>query len=295
VPEPQELPGALPDIEPEDLVATARSVGVPDHDLPDPAVLRGRRVVLDGGYNFRDLGGHRSIDGRRVRYGRVYRSDHLHGLSDRDVALIAAIGLRRVHDFRLAKERERQPSRWPTPGPEVVLLNVGDAGTDETAVDVVLDILAGRIPLPPPTFWDDGYLDMVERARPMFVAMLSGLADGDGLPALFHCTGGKDRTGISGALLLELLGVPRDVAMSDFLATNVFRTPVRARALEAQLDAVGIAIADALPILGVTRSALVAAWRRIDDEFGGTVPYLLAGGMDESVPDRLRALLLEPA
>lgn len=158
----------------------------------------------------------------------------------------------------------------------------------------MLDILAGRIPLPPRTFWDDGYLDMVVRAQPMFVAMISALTDGDALPALFHCTGGKDRTGISGALLLELLGVPREVAMSDFLATNVFRTPTRAAALAAQLAEVGIAVADALPILGVTRSALSAAWARIDTEFGGTVAYLVDGGMPVTAPQRLRELLLEP-
>jgi hypothetical protein len=82
--------------------------------------------------------------------------------------------------------------------------------------------------------------------------------------------------------------------MDDFLATNVFRTPARAVALQDQLAGIGIAVRDALPILGVTRSALTAAWRRIDDEFGGTLPYLVGGGMDPAVPGQLRELLVVP-
>jgi protein-tyrosine phosphatase len=292
--EPLQLDGLRADTDPEVLIARARAVGVDDADLPRTSVLARRRIVLDGGWNFRDLGGYPTTDGRTTAWGRVMRSDHLNGLTDRDLELIGRIGLRTVHDFRLAKERERQPSRAWEPAPAIRLLNVGDAGTDEAAVDVVMDILSGRIPLPPRTYWDDGYLDMVERARPMFVAMISALSIPEDLPSLFHCTGGKDRTGISAALLLELLGVSRDVAMDDFLATNVFRTPARAVALQDQLAGIGIAVRDALPILGVTRSALTAAWRRIDDEFGGTLPYLVGGGMDPAVPGQLRELLVVP-
>ncbi len=293
--EPLQLDGLRPDTDPDTLLADARTVGIAEADLPRREVLAGRRLVLDGGWNFRDLGGYVTADGRSMTaWGRVMRSDHLNGLSDRDVALIGRIGIRTVHDFRLSKERERQPSRTWDPSPSIRLLNVGDAGTDVAAVDVVMDMLSGRIPLPPPTFWDDGYLDMVERARPMFVEMISALSIADHLPALFHCTGGKDRTGISAALLLELLGVSREVAMDDFLATNVFRTPVRARAIAAQLAEAGIDVRDALPVLGVTRSALTAAWRRIDDEFGGPLAYLLGGGMDPDTPQRLRDELLVP-
>jgi protein-tyrosine phosphatase len=283
----------VPDLSPTELLAAARSAGLPDRDLPtDPELLVGRRIVLDGAYNVRDLGGYRTADGEHETVWRtVLRSDHLHTLTDTDVAALSGLSIERIHDFRLEKERERQPSRRFEPAPEVVLLNVGDAGTDEAAVDVVLDILAGRRPLPPGTFWDEGYLDMIERARPMFVALIASLADGPA-PSMFHCTGGKDRTGISAALFLELLGVSRDVAMDDFLATNVFRTPVRAVALRDQLAGVGVNVVDALPILGVCRSALQAAWDRIDSEYGGSEEYLVRGGLDPSAPARLRARYL---
>jgi protein-tyrosine phosphatase len=70
-----------------------------------------RLVPLEGAYNFRDLGGYGTTDGRRVRWSRVYRSDHLNGLTDSDRAVIAAIGLRAVVDFRLPFEREQRPSK----------------------------------------------------------------------------------------------------------------------------------------------------------------------------------------
>jgi protein-tyrosine phosphatase len=294
-------PVSATDASPQDLIAAAKEVGIADADLPDPAHLVSRRLPLGGAFNLRDLGGYQTADGRTTMWQRVYRCDHMNTLADADLALISSLGLTRVHDFRLEKERLRQPSRVPAGSTaEVRLLNVGDAGTDETAVDVILDILAGRRPLPPPTFWDEGYLDMIDRARPMFVSLLTGLTEldplptvpGAPLPAMFHCTGGKDRTGLGAAFLLELLGVDRVTIMSDFLATNVYRTPSRAVALADQLASVGITISDALPILGVTRSALTGAWNAIDAEHGNVHGYLVAAGLDPSVPELLRSTLL---
>ncbi len=285
-------PDLLADLSADELLADARSVGVPERDLPEASVLDGRRIVLEGAFNLRDIGGYPTQDGRVIAWRRVLRSDHLNALTDRDVAVLTSLGLARIHDFRLEKERDRQPSRLPDPAPPVTLLNVGDAGTDVAAVDVVHDILAGRIPLPSASYWDEGYLDLLERGRPMFVAMISALAEPDHLPALFHCTGGKDRTGLSAFMLLTLLGVDRATATSDFLATNTYRTPTRARALSDQLTAVGVNVADALPILGVTRSALDTALGAIEATEGTVEAYLLAGGMDPSVPERLRSALL---
>ena len=256
-------------------------------------MLDGRRIVLEGAFNLRDIGGYPTQDGRMTAWRRVLRSDHLNTLTDRDVAVLASLGLARIHDFRLEKERDRQPSRLPHPAPPVTLLNVGDAGTDAAAVDLVHDMLAGSVPLPAASYWDEGYLDLLQRGRPMFVAMISALAEPDHLPALFHCTGGKDRTGLSAFMLLTLLGVDRATTTSDFLATNTYRTPARARALADQLAAVGVKVTDALPILGVTRSALDTALGAIEAEEGTIEAYLLAGGMDPSVPERLRVALLE--
>ena len=278
--------------DPQTLFERARAVGIPAADLPRTSPDIGRRVALEGGLNFRDLGGYPTAGGGTTRWGVLFRSDHLNTLTDADVAAVDALGLRRIHDFRMQKERDRQPSRLPD-GSDVRHLAAVDAGLDETMVDVVLDILAGLRPVPASTFWDDNYEDMVARARPMFSAMVASITEAGALPALFHCTGGKDRTGIAGVLVLELAGVARDVAVDDFLLTNLYRTPVRAEALRPQLEAVGVSVSDALPIIGVTRSAIDRALAVIDGRYGGVERYVVDGGTDAGAPARLRAALVQ--
>ena len=112
---------------------------------------------------------------------------------------------------------------------------------------------------------------------------------------MYHCTGGKDRTGISTALLLELLGVADEDIVDDFLLTNLFRTPYRIQALRAGLEANGVDVRATVPIIGVCRSALKAARTEVRTTFGGAESYLVAGGLDPAAPERLRHLLLEPA
>ena len=279
---------------PAELVAHARAIGIAPADLPVAVPHPERRLPLEGGLNFRDLGGYPTTDGGRTRWGVLFRSDHLNSLTDADVTYVTNLGLRRVHDFRLPMERERQPSRLPD-GLEVHHLAAVDLGVDETMVDIVMDILAGRKPLPGPTFWDENYEKMVIGARDMFCRLVTSLTEPDVMatPSLFHCTGGKDRTGIAGVLVLELAGVDRATAIDDFLLTNVYRTPDRLAAIRSQLDQVGIPVAGALPIIGVTRSAVEHALHVIDTRYGGVESYLTGGGVDPGARDRLRTLLVE--
>ncbi len=278
-----------------DLHAFARSQGIPDRDLPVHVPAVGRRLPLEGAYNFRDIGGYRTSDGRHVASGRVFRSDHLNELTDSDRKMIRALNIVAAYDFRLASEIERQPSRWfnaeePNRFP-VVQLSVGDLGIDESIIDTVRDMMAGKITPPPATFWDENYLDIVVRARPMFTALLRGLSE-DGTPAVFHCTGGKDRTGVSAALLLSILGVDRDIILDDFLLTNLYRTPFRLQTLRPGFVEADIDIDAVVPIIGVSRSALVGALNSIELDHGGVEQYLIDGGLSPAHIDNLRATLV---
>ena len=256
-------------------------------------LIDGRRVPFAGAHNFRDLGGYIGYGGRPVRYGRVFRSDHLNTLTDADLDLFETLGIQVVHDFRLEKERERQPSRYPPNAPEVLILATSDTtNINETLIDVVMDMLAGRRPMAPPTFWEENYIDLVDNGRPMFVKLFASIADLDRLPTMFHCTGGKDRTGIAAALLLRMLGVDETTIVNDFLLTNTYRTPQRLEALRPQFRALGITDEQVMPILGVTEAALRTALSRIDGPYGGPERYLIDAGLDPAVPARLRQLLL---
>ncbi len=278
----------------DELIAAALAEGLAREDLPSRAPTFERLVRLDGNHNFRDAGGYAVGEGRVMRRGRIFRSDHLGDLSDADLDTVASIGLRTVHDFRLDAERQRQPSRLPTgdDAPVVVLLGTSDLSSlDSSVVDVIRDMLAGTRPLPPAEFWETNYLDMVQTSALMLVGFIRGIAQADRLPSLHHCTGGKDRTGISTALLHRILGVSDNDLTDDFLATNLYRTPTRVRALRDGFAARGISVASALPVLGVTRRPLERVLEFWDDG-GGARAYALDNGATEAELTNVAELLV---
>ena len=278
-----------------ELLSFALSQGVPRADLPATAPTVDRLVHLDGNSNFRDAGGYTGAEGRQLRRQMVFRSDHLADLTDIDLRRVSELGLRVVHDFRLSSERLRQPSRlaMSTNAPVVVHLATSDVvGIDATVVDVIRDMLAGLRPLPEATFWETHYLEMIDLGQPMLVGFIRSIATPGRLPSLHHCTGGKDRTGISTALLHRLLGVSDADILDDFLLTNLYRTPLRVDALRADMTKRGIDVVKAIPILGVTREPLLKVLRHWDAN-GGAEAYALDGGATPAELAYLRAALLE--
>lgn len=282
----------IPHLPTADLLAYALELGLAQVDLPIELPEATRRVPLEGAYNFRETGGYPTIDHRWVRSGLVFRTDHLNELSDSDIDTLETIGIRSVYDFRLNDEVTRQPSRLPgsvTP----VQLGFGDAGLDGAMIDVVRDILAGKRAVPEASFWDENYLTILDAGRPMFVQLFQALADPANLPAVFHCTGGKDRTGLANAMLLTTLGVDQAIVIDDFLLTNIYRTPFRIASLAPGLRAAGVEVSSAVPIIGVCRSALVSALAHLDTRYGGVEPYLADGGLSASDLSAVRANLIE--
>lgn len=242
-------------------------------------------LVLEGASNVRDLGGWPTADGRRVAFGRVFRSAALARLTDADCVALAGIGLRTVCDFRGNRERERAPSRlrgldW---------LQVHALPIEPTVGGSLSDILATR------EATGEDVLSLLRRAYLAYVfdcghryaAMFSLILEGDRLPLLFHCSAGKDRTGFAAALLLTALGVPWESVVEDYLATRrLWRSDAElARELPA---AVGE------KLLGVHPEILQAAFDAIRREFGGTDAYFARVlGLDAGRRERLRDLLLE--
>jgi protein-tyrosine phosphatase len=273
-----------------DLIERAVAAGVPSTDLPN-TVDPSRLIAIDGTLNFRELGGIR-VAGGTVRRGVLFRSDQLSDVSDHGLGSLARLGLRHVYDFRLPVERERQPSRLPGDVP-VTHVATGDLGAAEAMVAKIPNMLTGVEPIAPASWWDENYVDMLGRAGEMFSSVIGGLSSGDGVPALFHCTGGKDRTGMAAMLILDVLGADQDDIIDDFLATNVFRTPRRLPHWEPQFAAAGIDRADAMPILGVTRSGITAALAEIRSR-GGAAAYLNQLGITDAQLDGLRKNLVEP-
>jgi protein-tyrosine phosphatase len=252
--------------------------------------------------NFRDLGGHPAAGGQRVRSGLVYRSTVLSRLTPSDADRIGSLGVRTVFDLRTDGERRQAPEaeRLPLDIEYVVVDVVGDAvGESPMHLLAQLDSPAsGR------AAFGDGRAEAMFRAnyrgfvrdapaRAAYGRLFAGLADRSRLPAIVHCTTGKDRTGWAAAVLLTLLGVPHDVVLADYLASTEAVRPMLAPFIERYVAGGGRA-EDLAPLLGVLPVYLEDAFAEMRGLYGTVDGYLVRGlGLDARTPDRLRAELLE--
>ena len=253
-------------------------------------------MPLEGALNFRDLGGYVGLDGRTVRWGRVFRSDALHALTDRDVAVIAELGLRSVFDLRWSHERERQPTVLVASDRlRSVHLMVGEDPDLTNTPELMDQILDGSLPEADDGFMATMYADMLRDGAATFGRLLTHLAEDDWLPALFHCTAGKDRTGISAALLLSVLGVDECTIVDDYELSTLYRSNKRIEELRPAIEAAGVDVEKVRPFLSARRPVMEATLRHLREDHGGVEAYLTErAGVSRETLARLRSLLLEP-
>jgi protein-tyrosine phosphatase len=247
-----------------------------------------RRVPFQGATNFRDLGGYPTSDGRRTRWGTVFRSDALHQLTDADLGRYGWLGLHAVYDLRGEAERDR----YPNPFPSLHLSLLGHVESAPSAAQAELasaaDAAAGERVL------RELYRGMLANAGPVFGRLLAGLADPQRLPAVFHCTGGKDRTGVSAALLLEFLGVPRDDVLDDYELTARYRQRGQQTESYENLLATGMAPEAAAVVLAAPRWAMAETLQALDEEYGGAEAYLTErAGLQPATLGKLHDLLTD--
>jgi protein tyrosine/serine phosphatase len=168
-----------------------------------------RRIALEGSFNFRDLGGYATGDGRTVRWGRMFRSDGLGRLTTADLERLGGMALTTVVDLRTPDEIERGGRIAEHAGVTYHHLSLGEVllgSTDERWADP--DIVA------------EHYLQMLDADPSRVREVLELVADDATYPIVFHCAAGKDRTGITAALVLTTLGVPRADVVADYALTH---------------------------------------------------------------------------
>lgn len=176
-----------------------------------------RSLPLQGGSNFRDLGGYPAAGGRHVRWGMLYRSAAMPKLTDDDYRYLTSLDIRTVVDLRSKDERQLSPTDWRAkPAPRII------------AVDYPGDVLFRRLQgyngparefITERLYWDIPWLLRVEY-RDLFDQMLQRHA-----PLVFFDSVGEDRTGIAAALILSALGTPRDIIYRDYLLSTQDRHP----------------------------------------------------------------------
>jgi protein-tyrosine phosphatase len=254
----------------------ARADATPE-GCADPA--DGRFVVLAGSLNTRDLGGLPLAGGGRTRFGAVLRSDALLTLAADDAARLSQLRLDTVIDLRQPYERERDLSAL-----------ADDDHVRVHHIELWQPIFeAGRLPDDP---WDLTalYIAALDHCAAAFAAATRLLAEACGA-ALFHCTAGKDRTGMLAALLLEAVGVPRAAVIEDYALTHERIGPLRERLL-ADAEARGIARTDFARLLGAEPGILMPALEHLDARYGGALAYLHGSGVEDATIARLRERLV---
>ncbi|MFF0436553.1 tyrosine-protein phosphatase [Streptomyces sp. NPDC004327] len=260
-----------------------------------------RLIPLQGAVNVRDLGGHGTYDGRRVRYGLVHRGDHLGKLTDADVAVLGGLGLGRVIDFRIPLEvRYDGADRLPAG-----VLGVSRPVTDNGLYGQLLAAIGSRDPVRQEqmlgggraaAFMTEVYRTFVTSAanREQLGTTLRELAAPGAAPVLYHCTSGKDRTGWESWLLLTLLGVPERAATDDYLASNTFRAAYDARVREGLKQSGMMQDPDLIvPLQEVRQEYLDTALAEVRAGYGGLFRYVTEGlGLDLRTLAALRERLV---
>ncbi|MET0987299.1 MAG: tyrosine-protein phosphatase [Steroidobacteraceae bacterium] len=261
---------------------------------------RSKRVLpLQGGRNFRDLGGYITADGRRLRWGRVYRSGVMAYFTPEDRTHLDTLGIRTVCDFRTPQERKREPTSW-NKVPEQCLTweydhrAVSLRGYLDHSAPLTEEIARGCMALL--------YRKLPSTLAQVYTDFLVKLSAGE-LPLVFHCSAGKDRTGFAAALLLTTLGVPREQIYADFTLTNdvvdlereLFEHPRSSVGLGEDRNYLMKCSREARsPLLKAFPEYLDAAFETVEQDHGSVESYVRNRlGIDATAVKRMQAHLLE--
>jgi hypothetical protein len=248
----------------------------------------GQRARFEACFNFRDLGGHEGLDGRLVRRGVVYRSDSLHRVTDADLELLRTFGIRTVLDLRTTGELTRW-GRFPL-AHELAWRHL-PLFEEET---IPFELARPEDPEPPAIIargW--GYVAIAAAGGVPVGATLREIAEGE--PAVvFHCSAGKDRTGIVAALLLCLLGVGDEAIVADYERSDgsveAWLTWAKDRAPE---EADRFVASTPRWVMRAPAPLMRGFLEGMRQTYGSIEGYLASIGVDEHVVGALRDRLLE--
>jgi protein tyrosine/serine phosphatase len=239
----------------------------------------------EGLYNVRDLGGQPLVGGGETRFGTYVRADNLDRLSTAGWQSVVEYGVHTVVDLRLAEEREIEPpAGLPLVSVHCPLLpDFGHHDWDQInglALDAHESEATGLV-----------YIEFLERYRERFGTAVAAIASADDDGAvLFHCMGGKDRTGLIAGLLLAVAGVESDAIAADYALSQTN--------LQELLDAWVAAAEDdsdrslRTRISNTPASAMLGVLAMLDERYDGAAEYLRGAGVGDELLDHVSGRLL---
>jgi protein-tyrosine phosphatase len=253
--------------------------------------------VLEGVRNFRDIGGHRTVDGRRVRTGEVFRAAHFAEATDRDLDVLRSLGIRVVIDFRGPGEIEAEGEDRLPAGVRLVPIPMYDParGNDirellySSPAEVVAEVYGSGRAAEAMVKGSVVFVTDAERVE-QYGAMFRTIIEADG-PAVFHCAAGKDRTGWGASLMLLVLGVPEETVIAHYLESNLHRRERSGRLLE--FEEAGLDPEILQPFFDVREEYKRAALDAVERHWGGIDAYVHDGlRITEGELDRFRRRML---
>lgn len=257
-----------------------------------------RLLPLQGGRNFRDMGGYAAAGGKTVRWGKLYRSGVMNGLTDADMTYLRALDINTICDLRSSQERQSEPSAFlKAAGAKV-------AATDYDLSSSMEGMARARTRDEAINSFADTYIGFLDTLTPQYTDMFARLAAGEA-PLAFNCSAGKDRTGTAAALILSVLGVPRETVVADYALTQTYTPPAAyAAAMSSGKPSPGLTpqLAEAMRhmppevlqvLMGSDPEVMRQALAQIDKTYGGPAALVKAkfGVTDEGLA-RMRQLYL---
>ncbi|MEQ8485137.1 MAG: tyrosine-protein phosphatase [Pseudomonadales bacterium] len=248
------------------------------HDYPD------RHLPFEGCFNFRDIGGYPGAEGHTVRWGRYFRAGRQDRMTPADLERLRALGIRTQIDLRRPDEAREQG-----PGPLAELgaayhniAVIPEGGTDVLSRLVGDTGISGR-----------RYLGYLEFGPEAWRRQFEIFAHGGSQPILVHCTAGKDRTGVSTAFLLSVLGVDRAWIEADYVLTNrdVARQVDFLEGIRALPE--GMSREAMLHAAGVPENAMGEFLDGLEARWGGALGYLRSIGISDATMDDVRGQFLQ--
>jgi protein-tyrosine phosphatase len=231
-----------------------------------------RVLPLEGGRNFRDLGGYLTNDGRQVRWGMLYRSGSMARLTENDHAYLAKLGIKTVCDFRTTEEREAEPNLWQ----QLAKLDYWARDYSHSSGELGNVMKSGEVsPEQAQAMMIGVYQRLPFEQALSYRELFCRLAAGN-LPLVFNCSAGKDRAGTAAALVLNALGVQRETIIEDYgLSDRVdFRRLFAASASRTNRALVSLHPEVVTAIFNSDPAYLHAAFAAIESKHGSVDLYL---------------------
>ncbi|WP_376699513.1 tyrosine-protein phosphatase [Listeria booriae] len=256
-------------------------------------VIGERTIPLEGCFNFRDLGGYVNTAGKTVKWGKLYRSSLLTNITEKDKDTLGKLGVSWICDLRSTSEiaAKPTPALAHIKNRHIPIGTAKNESTESQKIDIPDD---HRVYEP---LMGESYRVFVQ-SKDGFREIFNDIIEKEEVPFLFHCTAGKDRTGVLGALLLKLLDIPENTILADYELTNQYADNILGE-MQGLVNAFSnsekkIDLENFRPMAEARPAYLEIAFDEMQKEYGSVDAYLEKGiGITPSEKAKFQTMMLE--